>query len=63
LAVSIGGDSDTITCIAGGIAETFYKEIPDYIRENVLKILHTDCFAVFIVEFFIFDKFVFLVKG
>jgi ADP-ribosylglycohydrolase len=37
LAVSIGGDSDTIACIAGGIAEAFYKEIPDYIRENVLK--------------------------
>jgi ADP-ribosylglycohydrolase len=28
LAVSIGGDSDTIACITGGIAEAFYGEIP-----------------------------------
>ncbi|MDR0643617.1 MAG: ADP-ribosylglycohydrolase family protein [Treponema sp.] len=28
LAVSIGGDTDTIACIAGGIAEAFYKRIP-----------------------------------
>lgn len=27
-AVSIGGDSDTIACIAGGIAQAYYKEIP-----------------------------------
>lgn len=32
-AVSIGGDSDTIACIAGGIAEAYYKIIPD----NILK--------------------------
>ncbi|MGN0537330.1 MAG: ADP-ribosylglycohydrolase family protein [Acutalibacteraceae bacterium] len=32
-AVSIGGDSDTIACIAGGIAEAYYKTIPD----NILK--------------------------
>jgi ADP-ribosylglycohydrolase len=28
LAISIGGDTDTLACIAGGIAEAFYKEIP-----------------------------------
>ncbi len=28
LAISIGGDTDTIACIAGGIAEAFYKKIP-----------------------------------
>lgn len=27
-AISIGGDSDTIACITGGIAEAYYKEIP-----------------------------------
>jgi ADP-ribosylglycohydrolase len=27
LAVSLGGDSDTLACITGGIAEAFYKEI------------------------------------
>jgi ADP-ribosylglycohydrolase len=29
LAISIGGDTDTIACITGGIAEAFYREIPD----------------------------------
>ena len=31
-AVSLGGDADTQACIAGGIAEAYYKEIPDNIR-------------------------------
>jgi ADP-ribosylglycohydrolase len=31
LAVSLGGDSDTLTCITGAIAEAFYKDIPTYI--------------------------------
>jgi len=39
LAVSIGGDSDTIACITGGIAEAYYQKIPEYIVENVLSIL------------------------
>ncbi|MFZ4705335.1 MAG: ADP-ribosylglycohydrolase family protein [Bacteroidales bacterium] len=39
LAISIGGDSDTIACITGGIAEAFYKEIPEYIVENALRVL------------------------
>jgi len=34
-AISIGGDSDTIACITGGIAQAYYKEIPEYIIENV----------------------------
>jgi ADP-ribosylglycohydrolase len=29
LAVSLGGDADTQAAIAGGIAEAFYREIPD----------------------------------
>lgn len=29
LAISLGGDSDTIACIAGGIAEAFYRQVPD----------------------------------
>jgi ADP-ribosylglycohydrolase len=28
-AVSLGGDADTMACIAGGIAQAYYKEIPD----------------------------------
>ena len=31
LAVSLGGDSDTIACITGGIAEAFYRKIPSTI--------------------------------
>ena len=37
LAISIGGDSDTIACITGGIAAAFYKEIPDEIIEGVVQ--------------------------
>ncbi|MBQ7380231.1 MAG: ADP-ribosylglycohydrolase family protein [Clostridia bacterium] len=32
LAVSLGGDADTQACIAGGIAQAYYKEIPEHIR-------------------------------
>ena len=38
-AISIGGDSDTIACITGGIAHAFYKEIPDIIVDKVYNIL------------------------
>ena len=34
-AVSMGGDSDTLACITGGIAEAFYKEIPEEIKTVV----------------------------
>ncbi|OEU60909.1 MAG: hypothetical protein BA870_12530, partial [Desulfuromonadales bacterium C00003094] len=34
-AISIGGDSDTIACITGGIAEAFYGEVPARIAEQV----------------------------
>ena len=33
-AVSLGGDSDTLACITGGIAEAFYKEIPQEMVER-----------------------------
>ena len=36
-AVSLGGDSDTLACITGGIAEAYYKEIPRSIAEQVVK--------------------------
>lgn len=39
-AISIGGDSDTIACITGGIAEAYYKEIPQYILDNTFKRLN-----------------------
>ena len=31
LAISMGGDADTMACITGGIAAAFYKEIPEEI--------------------------------
>jgi hypothetical protein len=37
LAVSIGGDSDTIACIAGAIAEPFYGGVPGHIQAEVYK--------------------------
>ena len=36
LAVTLGGDSDTIACITGGIAEAFYKEIPSDLAGDAL---------------------------
>ena len=31
-AISLGGDADTQACIAGGIAEAYYNEIPEHIK-------------------------------
>lgn len=38
-AISLGGDSDTIACMAGGIAEAYYKEIPSSIVNRVNLLL------------------------
>jgi ADP-ribosylglycohydrolase len=46
LAISIGGDSDTIACITGGIAEAFYNKIPKYIIDNVLKVLPNELIVI-----------------
>jgi ADP-ribosylglycohydrolase len=35
-AVSLGGDSDTLACIAGGIAEAFYGAVPEDIVTEVV---------------------------
>lgn len=35
LAISLGGDSDTLACITGGIAQAYYIEIPDEIIEEI----------------------------
>ena len=35
LAVSLGGDSDTLACITGGLAEAYYQEIPDEIVKEM----------------------------
>lgn len=41
-AVSMGGDSDTLACITGGIAEAYYREIPGEIRTAVWSRLPED---------------------
>jgi len=45
-AVSLGGDSDTLACIAGSIAEAFYGEVPAAIREEVEARLTPDLWAI-----------------
>ena len=41
IAISLGGDSDTMACIAGSIAEAFYRKIPqdliDYARQKLTQ--------------------------
>ncbi|PCI26920.1 MAG: hypothetical protein COB67_09655 [SAR324 cluster bacterium] len=38
-AISLGGDSDTMASIAGGIAQAFYGGVPDDIRQKVISCL------------------------
>ncbi len=38
-AISLGGDADTMACMAGGIAEAFYGGVPVEISEPALKLL------------------------
>lgn len=42
LAVSLGGDADTMAAIAGGIAEAYYGSVPDFIENEVLDRLPWD---------------------
>lgn len=50
LAVSLGGDADTQACIAGAIAATYYRHIPEYIIDKMTKIIPTE-FKEIIAEF------------
>lgn len=38
-AISVGGDSDTLACITGGIADAFYCGVPDRLATHVLEII------------------------
>lgn len=38
-AISVGGDSDTIACMAGGIAEAYYGGVPDEIKSHAMFFL------------------------
>jgi len=44
--ISLGGDSDTIACIAGGIAQAFYKEIPSEIISKARKMLPEEILTI-----------------
>lgn len=46
LAVSLGGDADTMGAITGGIAEAFYGGVPEHIRREVLKRLPNEFIEV-----------------
>ena len=39
LAISLGGDSDTLACITGGIAAAFYGGVPSHIGAPALALL------------------------
>lgn len=41
-AISIGGDSDTIACMAGGIAQAYYRKIPEEIYNRAMRVLDMD---------------------
>ena len=45
-AISLGGDADTLACIAGGIAYAFYKDMPDHIVRTVRATLPNDLLAI-----------------
>jgi len=49
-AVSLGGDADTLACIAGAMAEAFYGEVPATIQVEVLRRLDAPL-RVEVVEF------------
>ncbi len=57
-AVSLGGDSDTIACITGGIAQAYYKSIPRFIVKKVRAALPVE-FLKIVDEFN--DRFVVVV--
>ncbi len=45
-AVSIGGDSDTVACIAGAVAQAFYGGVPENITSMVWDILSADLLKI-----------------
>jgi ADP-ribosyl-[dinitrogen reductase] hydrolase len=46
LAISLGGDADTMGAIAGGIAEAYYGGVPDDIKTEVIKRLPAEMTSV-----------------
>ena len=46
MAVSMGGDSDTLACITGGVAEAYYQDIPAEMVDKVMALLPPDLLEV-----------------
>jgi len=46
-AISLGGDADTMACIAGAVAEAFYSGVPDHIADAALERLDAHLTGVF----------------
>ncbi|MEG0108750.1 MAG: ADP-ribosylglycohydrolase family protein, partial [Lachnospiraceae bacterium] len=46
LAISIGGDSDTIACMTGGIAEAFYKQVDKSVLNGIWDRIPLDMMLV-----------------
>lgn len=45
-AVSIGGDSDTVACIAGSIAEAYWQGLPGGMHREVIQRLDAELFSI-----------------
>lgn len=45
-AVSLGGDSDTLACIAGDIAEAFYGGVPQHVSQKINELLPSDLLSI-----------------
>jgi ADP-ribosylglycohydrolase len=45
-AISLGGDSDTLACIAGGIAEAYYGPVTSPIRDRVIEGLPAELWEI-----------------
>lgn len=46
LAVSLGGDSDTLACISGSIAQAYYGEIPEKLKSTAREMLPEEMLRV-----------------
>jgi len=51
LSISLGGDADTLACMAGGLAETFYTDVPVFMIEQTWERLPED-FRKVVVDFY-----------
>jgi ADP-ribosylglycohydrolase len=45
-AISLGGDSDTLGCITGGIAEAYYGSVPSHIKKKVKEHLTSELWDI-----------------